>query len=104
MPRKIVKRLAELPEASGEPAAPPLEAEPPHRRLARLSKELVDVTREIRELKKAWATKNIKAQSIRQAISTPEITHYENKKRELALQDPIDPDRDRRDQSRASES
>jgi hypothetical protein len=85
MPRKVVKRLAELPSASARPVVPPLEAEAPHRRLARLSQELVDATQAIQDLRKTWAAKNIKAQSVRQTISTPEITHYETRKRELAL-------------------
>ena len=64
---------------------PPLESEPPHRRLARLNKELANVSEEIRELRKTWAAKNIKAQACRQSVSTPEVTHFEKQKRELAL-------------------
>ena len=85
MSRKVVKRLAELPESSGAPAAPPLEAEAPHRKLARLTKELASTTKALQSLKREWAERNVKAQACRQAVSTPEITHYENKKRELAL-------------------
>jgi len=66
-------------------AAPPLENEPPHRRLSRLSREHADITLKLQELKREWAARNIKAQACRQPVSTPEITHFENQKRELAL-------------------
>jgi hypothetical protein len=85
MPRKIVKRLAELPEASGEPAVPRLEAEAPHRKLARLTKELRSTTEALQALKHDWAERNVKAQACRQAVSTPEVTHFETQKRTLAL-------------------
>ena len=64
---------------------PLLEAEPPHRRLARLTDELATTTDALRELKRAWMEKNLKAQACRQAVSTPEITHFEKMKRTLAL-------------------
>jgi hypothetical protein len=65
--------------------APRLENEPPHRRLARLTREHAEITLNLQELKKEWAQRNIKAQAVRQPVSTPEITHFENQKRELAL-------------------
>jgi hypothetical protein len=65
--------------------APPLEAEPPHRRLARLTREQGEITLKLQELKKEWAARNIKAQACRQPVTTPEITHFENEKRALAL-------------------
>jgi ribosomal protein L29 len=66
------------------PSAPPLEAEPPHQRLARLNRELVKATETIQWLKKQWAQRNLKAQGCRQAVSTAEVTHFENEKRDLA--------------------
>jgi hypothetical protein len=65
-------------------APPPLESEAPHRRLARLNKELVKATEAIQSLKKQWVQRNLKAQSCRQAVSTAELTHFENQKRDLA--------------------
>jgi chromosome segregation ATPase len=66
-------------------AAPPLEAEAPHKRLARLNRELTETVETLQALKKAWAEKNVKMQACRQAVSTPEVTHHETHKRELAL-------------------
>jgi hypothetical protein len=72
---------------NGAPSAPPpLESEPPHKRLARLSRDHERITEALRELKRDWAAKNIRAQATRQSISTAEITHVENRRRELASQ------------------
>jgi hypothetical protein len=66
--------------------APPLEAEPPHRRLARLNKDQERVIEGLRKLKRSWAEKNIKAQACRTPISTAEITFVDNRRRALASQ------------------
>ena len=84
---KKINNLLPIPD-SLHPAMrvpPPLEAEPPHRRLARLTSEHAETTAKLQELKKAWAERNMKAQARRQAISTAEITAFEKAKRELAL-------------------
>jgi hypothetical protein len=81
-----LKTLKSLPPAALESEPPPLEAEAPHRVLARLNKEHQRVTEELRELKRSWAQKNIRAQRCRQPIPTAEITHIKNKRRELATQ------------------
>jgi len=49
---------------------PPLEAEPPHKRLGRLNRDHERITEALRELKRDWARKNIRAQATRQPIST----------------------------------
>src|SRR6516162_1944493 len=75
-----------LPSVNGSPPAssPPLESEPPHKRLARLTREHERVTEALQQLKKDWATQNIRAQQCRQPIPTATITHIENRRRELA--------------------
>jgi hypothetical protein len=55
----------------------PLENEPAHRKLARLAREHQSVTEQLQ---------TFKAQACRLAVSTPEVTHFETTKRELALQ------------------
>jgi hypothetical protein len=75
-----------LPEAvPTSPQPPPLEREQPHRLLARANTRHLELTTELRELRASWAKRNIQAQQTRIAISTPEITHVENKRRELHL-------------------
>jgi hypothetical protein len=81
---KPLKALRALPPVSTTPSAPPLEAEPAHKKLARLNNEHAVATEEIRQLKADWAERNIKAQACRQAVSTAEQTHVETQKRELA--------------------
>jgi len=82
---KPVKNLADLtPNTKVLVASPPLEAEPLHRRLARLDREPKKATEELQSFNKEWAEKNIKAQTCRLAISTPQITFAANKRRELA--------------------
>jgi len=74
-----------LPSANGlPPAPPPLESEPRHQRLARLTREHERVTEALRDLKRDWATKNVRAQATRTPIATSEVTHVENRRRELA--------------------
>jgi hypothetical protein len=87
MKKNLVKVRDVLPATSALPVQPvPLENEPPHRKLARLTREHQSVTEQLQTLKKSWAERNIKAQACRQAVSTPEVTHFETTKRELALQ------------------
>jgi len=85
---KSLKNLAELtPDGKDEPSSPPaLVAEPLHRRLARLNRELTKATEELQSFNREWAKKNIEAQTCRLPISTPELTHAANKRRELALE------------------
>ena len=64
--------------------SPPLETEQPHRKLARLNGEQVRVTEQIRIHSKAWAERNLRSQSVRERVTTPEITAYKNEHRELA--------------------
>jgi len=59
--------------------------EHPHRALARANAKHAMLTDELRTLKADWAKRNIQAQQTRLAISTPEITHIEKRRRELHL-------------------
>ena len=84
----LVKVRDVLPAAAGDLISSqpiPLENEAPHRKLARLTREHSETTAALQELKRSWAERNVKAQACRQAISTPEITHFEEQKRTLAL-------------------
>jgi hypothetical protein len=85
---KALKHLADLtPDGRKLIVRPPaLEAEPLHRRLARLNRELTKATEELQSFNREWAKKNIEAQTCRLPISTPELTHAANKRRELALE------------------
>jgi hypothetical protein len=80
-----LKTLNGLPSSAGSTEPPPLETEPPHRKLARLNREHAATTEALQALKRAWAERNIKAQACRQAVPTSEITHFEDQKRTLAL-------------------
>jgi hypothetical protein len=83
--KKTIKHPKEIPatvHVAAEP--PPLEFEPPHKKLARLTNEHTRVTEELQTLKRNFAAENIRAQQCRQAIPTTQITFIENKKRELA--------------------
>jgi hypothetical protein len=85
MKKNLVKVRDVLPVQRSLPVEPvPLENEPPHRKIARLTWEHSETTTALQELKRSWAERNIKAQACRQAVSTPEVTHFENEKRELA--------------------
>jgi hypothetical protein len=66
--------------------APPLEAEPPHRALARCNARHAKLTEELRDLKARWAADNIRAQQCRQPIPTSQITFIENQRRKLHLE------------------
>jgi hypothetical protein len=79
-----LKTLEGLPAETGSTESPPLESELPHKRLARLNREAARVTEALRELKRDWAEKNIRAQLTRTPIATSEITFVENKRHELA--------------------
>jgi hypothetical protein len=83
MPKR--KSLKSLPKADihlVEP--PPLQFEPPHKVLARLTAEQERLVKEIQEHKKAWATRNMVAQNKRQTISTMELTAFKTHHSELA--------------------
>ena len=69
-----------------QPESPPLENEPPHRALARCNARHAQLTEELRQLKADWAAKNIKAQQLHLPVSTPEITHVAQRRRELHLE------------------
>jgi hypothetical protein len=84
MASQILSTLKSLPPSEGSQSPPPLESEAPHKRLARLNRELVQATETIQALKKQWAERNLKAQACRQAVSTAEVTHFENEKRDQA--------------------
>jgi hypothetical protein len=84
--KPAIKTLKSLQRADVILTEPPkLENEPPHQRLARATREHARITEELRKLKKDWADRNIKAQACRQTVSTPEVTHFETLKRELAM-------------------
>jgi chromosome segregation ATPase len=83
--KKTIRHPKEIPatvHVVDEP--PPLENEPPHRKLARLMTEHAKTTEQLQELKRNFAAENIKAQQCRQTIPTSQLTFVENKKRELA--------------------
>jgi hypothetical protein len=83
--RELTTQPFEFLPANGlPPAPPPLESEPSHRKLARLAREHTRTVEALQELKKNWATKNIRAQATRTPISTAEVTYAENRHRELA--------------------
>lgn len=87
MKSRELKTLKALPPNGKDPstAHPPLlEAEPLHRRIARLTRELQSAIEALQTFNRAWAQKNIEAQAVRLAISTPELTFAANKRRELA--------------------
>jgi hypothetical protein len=82
---KPLKNLSDLTPSGKEPvASPALESEPLHRRLARLARELGRATEELQSFNVEWTKRNLRAQSCRQAIPTPEITFTAYKRRELA--------------------
>jgi hypothetical protein len=84
---RMVAVAAALPvETPTSPQPPPLQAEQPHRALARANAKHAKLTEELRELRANWAKRNIQAQQTRIAISTPEITHVEMRRRELHLE------------------
>jgi hypothetical protein len=69
--------------AQSEP--PPLERESPHRALSKANKRHAQLTEALRQLRSDWAAKNIRAQQLKIAIATSEITHVEKRRRELHL-------------------
>jgi chromosome segregation ATPase len=80
-----LKSLRAIPKADihvVEP--PPLEAEPPHRKIARLTSEQERLVREIQEHKTAWAQRNFQAQNKRQTISSAELTAFQAHHSDLA--------------------
>jgi hypothetical protein len=79
-----IKSLKAIPRVDGAIPDHVPKGEPPHRKLARLNADLVKTTEQLQAIKKEWATKNIKAQQLRISVSTPEVTHFENAKRDLA--------------------
>jgi hypothetical protein len=79
---KTLKALQKNGVATAEP--PKLEAEPPHRRLARLTSEQARLVEEIQSHKSAWASRNQMAQDTHQPPSTPEITAFKVHHRDLS--------------------
>jgi hypothetical protein len=72
-----LKSLKNLPKADihvVEP--PPLQFEPPHKVLARLTAEQARLVEEIRSHKTAWAQRNMVAQNKRQTIATSELAAF----------------------------
>jgi hypothetical protein len=80
---KTLKALknVRLPEVQ---SAPPMETESPGRKLARLTAEHAKTVEELQTLKRKFAQRNLKAQHLRQAVSTPEITAFETRRKDLA--------------------
>src|SRR5690349_10375682 len=64
---------------------PPLENVTLHTQLARANAKHAKLTEQLRQLKADWPARNIRAQQIKVAIATPEITFVETKRRELHL-------------------
>jgi hypothetical protein len=84
---KALKQLPAVIDGNQLPAEPPpLENEPPHRRLARATAEQSRCTEALRELKRSFAAKNLQAQLTRTPISTAEQTHVARQRHELHLQ------------------
>lgn len=79
-----LKTIKELPKVNGLSTPAPLEAESPHRKLARLTADQDRLTREIREHKEAWARRNLTAQYKRQAVSNAESTAFREHHADLA--------------------
>jgi hypothetical protein len=79
---KTLKALSKNGVVTQEP--PKLEAEPPHRRLARLTEEQDKLVREIQSHKQAWADRNQIAQQTHQPPATPEITAFKQHHRDLS--------------------
>jgi hypothetical protein len=84
----MLKSFKSLPSPTGRlsTSTPPLEAEPAHRKLARLNREAADTVTLLQQLKKEWATKNIRAQATHTSIPTSEVSHVESQRRELTSQ------------------
>jgi hypothetical protein len=83
--------LAEvLSEVPTSPEAPRLEAESPHRALARANARHAKLTDELRTLKYERALENIRSQQLHMPILPSKITHLKTRRRELRLEfDPI---------------
>jgi hypothetical protein len=82
---KAIKTLKALPKkgvVTQEP--PPLEAEAPHKRLARLTSEQIRLVEEIQSHRSAWASRNIEAQRLRMPPSSAEQTAYKSHRRDLS--------------------
>jgi hypothetical protein len=69
-----------------QPAPPPLEAEQPHKALARANARHAKLTEELRQLKADWASENIRSQQTHQAIATSRVAFVETRRRELHLE------------------
>jgi hypothetical protein len=81
-----IKTLKEIPKKGVAVAETPpaLEAEPPHRRLAKLVSEQVRLIEELQSHKTAWAHHNFEAQRIHQPPSSAEQTAYKQHHRDLS--------------------
>jgi hypothetical protein len=83
-PRDLVAIAPALPsDIPTSPEAPPLEAEQPHKVLARANARHAQLTAELRQLKADWASENIRSQQTHQAIATSRVTFVETHRREL---------------------
>jgi hypothetical protein len=72
-----LKTLKALPKNGAVTQEPPkLEAEPLHRKLARLTAEQERLTKEIQKHRSAWASRNQIASQTHQTPSTAEITAF----------------------------
>jgi hypothetical protein len=94
---KTLKALSKNGVVTKEP--PPLEAEPPHKRLARLTSEQERLTKEIQEHRSAWASRNQMAQDTHQTPATSETQAFKQYHRELAARLAAVQPGDRSDQS-----
>jgi hypothetical protein len=81
---RALKTLKALSKNGAIQEPPPLEAEPPHKRLARLTAEQARLVEEIQSHKTAWASRNQIAQQTHQPPSTPEITAFKQHHRDLS--------------------
>jgi hypothetical protein len=86
MSKSTIRTLKAIPNAvaNGIVEAPPLENEPPHKRLARLTAGQERLVKEIQEHKLAWAQRNMAAQQKRQTIASNELTAFRDHHGSLA--------------------
>jgi hypothetical protein len=71
-----LKSLKAIPATVHVVEPPPMEFEPPHKLLARLTAEQERLVKEIREHKTAWARRNMVAQHKRQTVASAELTAF----------------------------
>jgi hypothetical protein len=81
---KTLKALKAIPKNVVAPEPPPLECERPHAKIARLTREMTETTEAIQTLKRTFAARNMKAQQLRQCVSSAEITAHQAEHSRLA--------------------